>query len=305
MSAPSDTLHTELLRCPDCGGPLDINDEGIACTECAARFERTRSGLDLRPSHVQRRDVPITIGQRGADISDISDILVDQLPVGNGLDIGAEEIFDAGLFHGNRLSPALISHLAVPTGSTVLDLGCGARNVRSLLQPRGIDTVDVDAVGDVPYLVDAHSLPFRESAFDGIITLAVLEHVRSPHQFMAEAFRVLKPGARIVGTSAFLEVFHMDSHFHTTALGLTAALQDAGFEDLVIAPTPNWDIGAILVDMGYLPGVRGPAHTAIRAGLTRSHRFLFRRFRRDVGDLDRRMTFAGGFQFVATKPTTE
>ncbi len=112
---------------------------------------------------------------------------------------------------------------------------------------------------------------------------------------------MLNPGGTIVGTSAFLEVFHMDSHFHTTALGVIAALEDADFVDIVVVPTPGWDMGDVVVSMNYLVGVRGPGRRLFRWMLTRAHRAGWRILRKDTTEAHRRATFAGGFQFSARR----
>lgn len=286
-----------LLRCPLCIGPLDRSGDKVACPRCSESFAVIDEQFDLRPNAPIRRTATFTVG--APPMTDAK-ILVDDLGQGRGIDVSAEAIAAADLAFGNRLSTSLASHLEVRSGDLVLDLGCGAGQLGDLLAPHGIRTIGVDAFGDAPVLVDGHVLPFADETFDGIVTLAVLEHVRCPHRFMQEAARVLRPGKTIIGSSAFLEVFHMESHFHTTSRGIRAVLEDAGFEDIRITPTPNWDLGAVITDMGYLP-VRGPLHTALRWAMVRGHRALWR-FRRSDSALGRRATYAAGFQFVATKP---
>lgn len=286
-----------LLRCPLCVGPLGRSGDVLVCDRCSESFAVRNEQFDLRPNTPIQRSATFTVG--APPMTD-AQILVDDLGRGRGVDVSAEAIGAADLAFGNRLSPSLASHLEVRSGDLVLDLGCGAGQLGELLAPHGIKTIGVDAFGDAPVLVDGHVLPFADETFDGIVTLAVLEHVRCPHRFMQEAARVLRPGKTIIGSSAFLEVFHMESHFHTTSRGIRAVLEDAGFEDIQITPTPNWDLGAVVTDMGYLP-VRGPLHTALRWAMVRGHRALWR-FRRSDSALGRRATYAAGFQFVATKP---
>jgi SAM-dependent methyltransferase len=96
---------------------------------------------------------------------------------------------------------------------TVLDFGAGRGSINedtvqfraSLTNLKGrvakLVGVDIDsAVLENPLLDEAHvispdkPLPFADGTFDLIFSDWVLEHVATPEQFEAEAWRVLKPG---------------------------------------------------------------------------------------------------------------
>ena len=80
---------------------------------------------------------------------------------------------------------------------TVLDIGCGNRQMESLLGPDiayvGLDYPTTHAKGYVgrPDLFgDGQNLPFRAESFDRVITLDVLEHLPFPDRCVRETFRV-------------------------------------------------------------------------------------------------------------------
>jgi len=101
----------------------------------------------------------------------------------------------------NERITQLIDELA---GGLVLDCGAGRRpvyydNVVNL-EVVAYDTTDVLGVGE--------ELPFRDHAFDAVISKAVLEHVRAPLRCAEEIVRVLKPGGRLICAVPFLQPYH-------------------------------------------------------------------------------------------------
>ena len=86
------------------------------------------------------------------------------------------------------------------------------------------DTTDVIGVGE--------NLPFKDDSFDGVISVAVLEHVRDPFRCASEIVRVLKPGGKLMCCVPFLQPLHGYPHhyYNMSHQGLAALF--AG--DLVI-----------------------------------------------------------------------
>ena len=105
----------------------------------------------------------------------------------------------------------------------VLDVGAGRRptyfsnvvNFEAALN----ETTDV--------LGDAVDLPFHDGAFDGVISIAVLEHVKDPFRCAAEMARVLKPGGWLKCCAPFLQPLHGFPHhyFNMTHEGLRALFE--------------------------------------------------------------------------------
>lgn len=79
-------------------------------------------------------------------------------------------------------------------GATLLDLGCADRFLKPACDTQGWNYVGLDYV-DVDFEVG--KLPLEESSVDIAISLAVIEHLREPENFISEIFRCLKPGGLI------------------------------------------------------------------------------------------------------------
>ncbi|MFC1636038.1 methyltransferase domain-containing protein [Planctomycetota bacterium] len=94
----------------------------------------------------------------------------------------------------------------IESGSVVLDLGAGAGrkffyDLKSIVGPTGqVVGADFDSrVLENPLVhrgvvLNGSNLPFDDGIFDIVFTRYVLEHVAKPEEFLAEVYRVLKPG---------------------------------------------------------------------------------------------------------------
>jgi SAM-dependent methyltransferase len=91
----------------------------------------------------------------------------------------------------------------VTSTDAVLDLGAGAGELNSHSlkgRVRRVVGVDVDPrVGSNPLLdsgvrADIERLPFRDSSFDVVFSIYVMEHVANRAQLMTEITRVIRPG---------------------------------------------------------------------------------------------------------------
>ncbi|HEX6677032.1 MAG TPA: methyltransferase domain-containing protein [Actinomycetes bacterium] len=110
----------------------------------------------------------------------------------------------------------LVELLGVEPGSRVVDLGCGTGSSLRFIAPRLLDGVAVGVDRAVPALreaagVLAHAgrarllradlgrpLPFAGASFDRALCHNVLEFLPDPQLLLREAFRVLRPGGRLV-----------------------------------------------------------------------------------------------------------
>ena len=92
----------------------------------------------------------------------------------------------------------------------LLDCGAGKRNVYYdnvvNFEIVAYDTTDVRGVGEV--------LPFVDGAFDAVISIAVLEHVKDPFRCASEIARVLKPGGELMCCVPFLQPYHGYPHLY-------------------------------------------------------------------------------------------
>lgn len=100
------------------------------------------------------------------------------------------------------LSQALAA--AIPTGGSVLDLGCGDGQVavglmalRPDLAVQGVDVL-LRPVTHIPVtLYDGATLPFADDSFDYVTIVDVLHHTDDPAAVLAEASRVARQGVVI------------------------------------------------------------------------------------------------------------
>lgn len=92
----------------------------------------------------------------------------------------------------------------------ILEIGAGQYNTHREYLNDGCRHISLNlAVSEKPAVVgDAHLMPFRNSSFDGIIVLEVLEHIPTPDLFIKEIMRVLKIGGIMIGSTRFMHPQH-------------------------------------------------------------------------------------------------
>lgn len=125
-------------------------------------------------------------------------------------------------------------------GMRVLDAGSGSlaeQQFREEILATGasLTTCDVMPNPGVDLAANLHELPLPAAAFDWVICIQVLEHVRHPQAVLDEFFRVLKPGGRVAVTapqiSHILSAANPPHYQNFTCHGLQALAEDAGFQD--------------------------------------------------------------------------
>lgn len=79
---------------------------------------------------------------------------------------------------------------ACPDGP-LLDIGGGTAHVKQVRSD--VCSIDILPFSGIDVVCDAHSLPFPENRFAGIIMIDVLHHLERPIAFLNEASRVLCP----------------------------------------------------------------------------------------------------------------
>ncbi|GAA3798865.1 hypothetical protein GCM10022226_17830 [Sphaerisporangium flaviroseum] len=85
----------------------------------------------------------------------------------------------------------------------VADLGSGTNRY----DPRLL-CVDGGTYPNVDLVTDLRRMPIRDGSLDGVISVAVLEHVPDPQAHVGEMWRVLKPGGRVLCFVPFMQPFH-------------------------------------------------------------------------------------------------
>lgn len=105
---------------------------------------------------------------------------------------------------------------------------------RSLL-PGDVRYVGADLPGNAAATVEIASdgsLPVPDAQFDAVLSTQVLEHVREPSLYLAESFRVLRPGGRLLLSTHGVFPYHPDpvDLWRWTCEGLRTEVEAAGFE---------------------------------------------------------------------------
>lgn len=124
-------------------------------------------------------------------------------------------------------------------GRNILDVGCGTSPYRSLIAHeswRGleIDTPEARSRGVADDYYTGLSFPYGPNHFDGVLCNQVLEHVFTPEEFLAELFRVLKPGGKLLLSVPFIWDEHEQPYDYGryTGFGLASLIGGAGFKIL-------------------------------------------------------------------------
>jgi SAM-dependent methyltransferase len=138
------------------------------------------------------------------------------------------------------LSPVLSQ-----AGGTVADVGCGAQPYRGLLPEAaryiGIDTAD--ALENFGYGIEGvraigadGAWPLHDGEADVVLATETLEHVPDPPGFLAEAYRTLAPGGKLIITVPFAARWHYIPHdyWRFTPSSLRMLVERAGFEQIVV-----------------------------------------------------------------------
>jgi ubiquinone/menaquinone biosynthesis C-methylase UbiE len=136
-------------------------------------------------------------------------------------------------------------------GQRVLDLGCGTGLMLEQLQrlhwTLGLDfsplALNYSRRRGARNLLraDAQALPFDDGAFDLITALDIAEHIERDDVFYTEAYRVLRPGGRLVATVPafpFLWSDHdraLHHHRRYTRRAFVERLREAGFRDFRVS----------------------------------------------------------------------
>lgn len=115
--------------------------------------------------------------------------------------------------------PLLLRALRIPTGSRLLEIGCGSGaallELSTRLQPRHVAGVDIDrdlldgarerfgraGMAVNLYHVDVRALPFDDEEFDLVIDFGTCYHIGGPSVALREVSRVLRPGGLFVHES--------------------------------------------------------------------------------------------------------
>lgn len=133
---------------------------------------------------------------------------------------------------------------ALPSHSKVLDAGAGECQYADFFQQVRYTAVDL-GIGDSAWtytrldaVADLSHLPFADNTFDGALNVVTLEHVTDPARVIAELFRCLRPGGRLLLITPLEWEEHQQPHdyFRYTRYGLEHLTARAGFVGISVQP---------------------------------------------------------------------
>lgn len=173
---------------------------------------------------------------------------------------------------------AVFALAGLTRGDRVLDLGCGDGNYTGPIADTTGRAVGVDSSwsmlkaarrrlagrSDLGWVGgDGGSLPFRSEAFDAVIAVTVLCLAAEPRRVLDEAYRVLRPGGRLVVgelgryslwalwrrlRGLVAETVYREAHFFTPA-EIRSMLEASGFRDVRVDSAvyyPPVDVKALI-----------------------------------------------------------
>lgn len=301
QSKISDNLRN-ILVCPHCRASLHSSNQGMTCDGCQSHYRYTKSGaIDLRLQQPEIYQYDFTLGTPLLPESKFDFDLL-QKNSNPEVDFSNSKI----PYH---LSKEIMSYFprAKTYDSLMLDLGCGNMVHKEVSEHAGFEHIGLDYESeDASILGDAHSLPFKDDAFEFILSIAVLEHIRFPFVAMKEAYRVLKPNGIFIGTVAFLEPFHGNSFYHHTHLGTYNSLQEGGFRIKNICPSNKWSVLMAQASMGLFPKMPCFFSKAIVMPIQMLHKIWWRiggiiSKRASVSEETRVRNTTGAFTFIVQK----
>ncbi|HXW07234.1 MAG TPA: class I SAM-dependent methyltransferase [Vicinamibacterales bacterium] len=149
---------------------------------------------------------------------------IDERAIRAHADLRFRSEYDYALFEYYRSAKviAFLERSGVSIGGRVLDAGCGGGGMPLSFSEEstfvvGIDPIDRFQAAGVRLgherratnlafvLADGLRLPFRDGAFDLVLSHAVIEHVADAPRYLRECARVLAPGGRLyLSTSPYL-----------------------------------------------------------------------------------------------------
>jgi len=171
-------------------------------------------------------------------------------------------------------------------------------------------TVDIDPERQPDLVSDVHALQIEDESFGMILCTEVLEHLHTPQQAIAEMYRVLRPGGKLVLTTRFMYPLHDVPHdyFRYTQYGLEHLFQD--WADVTVRPESEslTAIAAILQRVLFQTDLKGGKLTK---GVLYLLVKLFQKgdwfLKHEYGDIERKTSVSPfmttGYYVVAKKPS--
>jgi len=120
--------------------------------------------------------------------------------------------------------------------TTLLDYGCGASPYYDYITNLGVKYLraDLKENPNIDFEIISNILPnIPDNSLDYVLSTQVLEHVEDYSIYLKEAYRVLKPGGKLVLSTHGYWMFHPDPNdfWRWTSQGLNKIILEAGFKE--------------------------------------------------------------------------
>lgn len=210
------------LCCPHCRADLrQPASDLLACTACERRYPIILSIPDLRifPDPYIDIEADRAKGRRVAgqfEAFDFAGLVNFYYSITGVVPPHHARQYTRGLLAGVGRAQAALAAWQ-PPGGALLDIGCGTAPMLVAAAPHFDTLVGVDiafrwlvvaqkrlaeAGLDIPLICAcAEALPFPDSTFSAVAAESVVEHVQDQQQMLAQALRVMQPGASLLLTT--------------------------------------------------------------------------------------------------------
>lgn len=269
--------------------------DGIPLCEMDLFNQEASIPRPLKINNPERRNILVEIAPTGrsAPKAQGRQCIIEAILEANGSPAVPRYAKPAPVNRGSPFPEAVTDMLRdVPPDGVLLDIGGGQRQIAD---SRYIN-LEYGPYDEPDLLADGLALPFRAEAVDCVFSSAVMEHVRDPHRFGAEIWRVLKPGGRIIVNSAFMQPVHSEGQHFFNATPYAMDLVFERFESRRV-----WWFGAMSHTVEWMLKVSGAAaladpeeYAAVMASLRRFDALI---------SYDKLMYVAGGVWIEARKPS--
>jgi SAM-dependent methyltransferase/uncharacterized protein YbaR (Trm112 family) len=210
-----------LCACPSCQSGLGAAELGrLRCPTCAATY-LVEDGVPIL--------IPAGVDFLQSDSQWVPELALQSHPrLRSAIDrvrsrIAVEPVYKT------KASRAVVRQFteSFATGCVILNVGSGrTRYGRDVVNIEIAPGPEVDIVGVAEFL------PVRSGSADGVILMAVLEHVQNAAKTLSEVRRVLRPGGLVFVDVPFIQGYHAapGDYRRYTEQGLRTELAQFGFE---------------------------------------------------------------------------
>lgn len=199
----------QLLQCPVCRSDMAFRHDAVACVNAGCQ---NHDGVPLQDGQ------PVLLGRDSIVDMDTVRALSECAPSRRGqLRNTLWRRAYAGLTCSNFVAPenadAFLS--LCRTGgdkARILVIGGGTRGqgADALWRDANVELIsfDIYASENTDFVADAHTVPLKDGAVDGVWIQAVLEHVIDPWKVVAEIWRVLGKDGVVYAETPFMQQVH-------------------------------------------------------------------------------------------------